>query len=68
MCMLYVIGYQTLDISYLTRIMIGTNVNQQIIFNDNYDSVAFLYPVPDTTQDLVVYANIIDMVFNNLFK
>ena len=63
MCMLYVIGYQTIDLSYSTRIWIGNNINQQIIFDDFFTYVKFLYPVPDLSVDLVVYANIIDKAF-----
>ena len=60
MCMLYVIGCQTFAYHFSTRILIGNNVNQQIIFNDNFRSVRFLYPIPDINVDLIVYANIID--------
>ena len=63
MCMLYVIGYQTMDLFYSTRIWIGNNINQQIIFNDFFTYIKFLYPVPDLSTDLVVYANIIDKAF-----
>jgi hypothetical protein len=63
MCMLYVIGYQTMDLFYSTRIWIGNNINQQIIFNDFFTYIKFLYPVPDLNTDLVVYANIIDKAF-----
>ena len=63
MCMLYVIGYQTIDLSYSTRIWIGNNINQQIIFDDFFTYVKFLYPVANLSADLVVYANIIDKAF-----
>ena len=63
MCMLYVIGYQTIDLFYSTRIWIGNNINQQIIFNDFFTFIKFLYPVPDLSIDLVIYANIIDKAF-----
>ena len=63
MCMLYVAGYQTLDLVYSTSIMIGTNINQQMIFNDFFRYVEFLYPVPDYSADLVVYSNIIDKAY-----
>ena len=63
MCMLYVIGYQTMDLFYSSRIFIGNNVNQQIIFTDFFRSVKFLYPVPDTSIDMVIYVNIIDKAY-----
>ena len=63
MCMLYVSGSQVFDKDFLSRIMIGNNINQQIIFNDNFPYINMLYPVPDTSIDLVIYANIIDRAY-----
>ena len=42
------------------------NVNQQIIFEDNFKVVKFIYPLPDYQIDLVVYANIIDKAYYNI--
>ena len=67
MCMLYVIGYQTMDYFYSTRIWIGNNVNQKIIFNDFLTYIKFVYPLPDLSTDLVVYANIIDKAFYYIY-
>ena len=58
MCMMYVAGTKIED-----PIIIGNNVNQQIIFNDNFKVFKFLYPVPNNKIDLVVYANIIDKAY-----
>ena len=58
MCMMYVAGTKIED-----PIIIGNNVNQQIIFTDNFKVFKFLYPVPNTKIDLVVYANIIDKAY-----
>ena len=44
-------------------IIIGNNVNQKIIFTDNFKVFKFLYPVPNIEIDLVVYANIIDKAY-----
>ena len=58
MCMMYVAGTTFED-----PIIIGNNVNQQIIFNDNFKVFKLLYPVPNNEIDLVVYANIIDKAY-----
>ena len=58
MCMMYVAGT-----SFEDPIIIGNNVNQQIIFNDNFKVFKLLYPVPNNKIDLVVYANIIDKAY-----
>ena len=61
MCMMYVAGTKVDD-----PILIGNNVNQQIIFEDNFKVVKFIYPLPDYQIDLVVYANIIDKAYYNI--
>ena len=58
MCMMYVAGTKLED-----PIIIGNNVNRQIIFTDNFKVFKFLYPVANTEIDLVVYANIIDKAY-----
>ena len=58
MCMMYVAGTKVEDM-----ILIGNNVNQQIIFNDNFKVIKFLYPIPNNKIDLLVYANIIDKAY-----
>ena len=60
MCMLYVSGYETQDDKMLNEIVIGENVNQQVIFDENFKSVRFLYPESDPTKDLALYINVID--------
>ena len=66
MCMLYVGAFQTSDKYFQTRMLIGNNVNQQIIFDDSFKLVKFLYPVPDTSKNLIVYANIIDKAYYHI--
>ena len=62
MCMLYVSGYESSyqDKLYSSEIVIAENVNQQIIFNDNFKQVRFLYPQADSTKDLALHVNVID--------
>ena len=60
MCMLYVAGYESADESGQTEIVVGENINQQVIFDDNFKTIRFLYPHANPEKDLVVYANIID--------
>ena len=59
-CMMYVSGFTTIDLLTTPRILIGNNVNQQMILDENFRNMKFLYPVPDTSIDLVVYFNIIN--------
>ena len=66
MCMLYVAGYESKDSEYETEIVVGENVNQQVIFNDDFKTVRFLYPQADPSKDLAIYANIIDQAYYNL--
>ena len=58
MCMMYIAGTKIGE-----PIIIGNNVNQQIIFNDNFKEFKFLYPVPNNKIDILVYANIIDKAY-----
>ena len=60
MCMLYVSGYESKDEEYQTEIVIGQNVNQQIIFNDDFNNIRFLYPQANPEKDLAIYFNVID--------
>ena len=64
MCMIYVAGYNTQDLYSSNSILIGNNVNQQIIFDKaKFKTVKFLYEHTDLTKSLIVYANIIDKAF-----
>ena len=61
MCMLYVAGMETSPSEDIeTEIVVGENINQQIIFEDGFETVRFLYPNPDITKDLVLKVNVID--------
>ena len=66
MCMLYVSGYESEDTQTSTEILVGENINQQIIFDDNFKSVRFLYPETDVTKDLAIYVNVIDKAVYNV--
>ena len=66
MCMLYVAGYETKDDEYKTDIVVGENINQQIIFNKDFKNVRFLYPQADSTKDLAIYINVIDQAYYNV--
>jgi len=66
MCMLYVSGYETQDSETSTEIVVGENVNQQIIFDETFKSIRFLYPEADVTKDLALYVNVIDKAIYNV--
>ena len=63
MCMLYVAGYESKDKEYETEIVIAENINQQVIFEENFKSVRFLYPQADPEKDLALYINVIDSAY-----
>ena len=60
MCMLYVAGYED---NSNRAIVVGENINQQIVFEDNLKKIRFLYPHADATKDLAVHVNVIDKAF-----
>ena len=62
MCMLYVSGYETETniTDYEREIIIGSNINQQIIFNDNFKKIRFLYPYTDKEKDMALHVNVVD--------
>ena len=66
MCMLYVAGYESEDSDTKTEIVVGENVNQQVIFNEKFKTIRFLYPQADPTKDLAVYINIIDKAYYDI--
>ena len=63
MCMLYVAGYESRDKESVTEIVVAENVNQQVIFNQDFDSIRFLYPLANREKDLAIHVNIIDQAF-----
>ena len=65
MCMMYVAGYET-ETNYDREIVVGDNINQQIIFKPNFKKVRFLYPLADKKKDIVVNINVIDKAFYNI--
>ena len=62
MCMLYVEGFETNEDDQ-KDIIVGENINQQIIFNKDFKKVRFLYPQAENRKDLAIYANVIDQAF-----
>ena len=65
MCMLYVAGYES-ETKYDREIIVGENINQQIIFEDNFKKIRFLYPHADAYKDLAIHINVIDKAFYNI--
>ena len=65
MCMLYVAGYES-ETEYARDIIVGENINQQIIFEENLEKIRFLYPHADATKDLAVHVNVIDQAYYNI--
>ena len=67
MCMLYVGGIES-DDDYQKEMVIGENINQQIIFDSEigFKKVRFLYPQADYDKDLAIYANVIDPAYYEL--
>ena len=59
MCMLYVGGIES-DEDYQKEIIIGENINQQIIFENGFNKVRFLFPQADAEKDIAIYVNVID--------
>ena len=62
MCMLYIAGFEA-ERSIERDIVVGENINQQVIFDKNFKKVRFLYPHADPTKDLTVHFNVIDKAF-----
>ena len=62
MCMLYIAGFEA-ERSIERDIVVGENINQQVIFEKNFKKVRFLYPHADPTKDLTVHFNVIDKAF-----
>ena len=66
MCMLYVAGYESKDDTYETEIVVAENVNQQVIFDDDFRTVRFLFPHADPEKDLAINFNVIDQAYYNI--
>ena len=60
MCMIYVSGYETEDNKTKNEIIVGENVKQRVIFNDNLKSIRYLYPLADPEHELIININIIN--------
>ena len=66
MCMIYVAGFESETNDETRGIIIGENVNQQIIFEKGLKKVNFVYPHSDPNKDLAVKFNVIDKAFYKL--
>ena len=65
MCMLYIAGYES-ETKYDREIIIGNNINQQIIFNQNFKKIRFLYPFANKEQEIALHVNVVDKAFYKL--
>ena len=60
MCAIYVAGVEV-DSKHEREIVVGANINQQIIFNDkNFKKIRFTYPISDIYKDITYHVNVID--------
>ena len=62
MCMLYVIGFES-ENDNSRDIVIGENINQQVIFEKDLKKLRFIYPHADVSKDLALYINVIDKAY-----
>ena len=66
MCMLYVSGIESEKNDDSRGIIIGENINNQIIFEKGLNKVNFVYPLADPNKDLALHFNVIDKAFYKL--
>ena len=63
MCMLYVAGYEVnnnVETENIREIVVAENINQQIIFEENFNKIRFTYPIANIDKDLTYHVNVID--------
>ena len=63
MCMLYVAGYEVnndVETENIREIVVAENINQQIIFEENFSKIRFTYPIVNIYRDLTYHVNVID--------
>ena len=63
MCMLYVAGYEVnneVKTENIREIVVAENINQQIIFEENFNKIRFTYPIANIDKDLTYHVNVID--------
>ena len=65
MCMLYVSGFEA-EKDNSREIVIGDNINQQIIFEGNFKKIRFLYPHANPDKDLALYIKVIDKAYYDI--
>ena len=66
MCMLYVEGFESESNDDSRGIIIGENINQQIIFENGLKKVNFVYPHATPSKDIAIKFNVIDKAFYKL--
>ena len=64
--MLYVSGIESEKNDDSRVIIIGENINNQIIFERVLNKVNFVYPLSDSSKDLALHFNVIDKAFFKL--
>ena len=62
MWMLYVSDYEA-DRSYNRDIVVAENINQQVIFDENFKKVRFLFLHVDANKEIDIHFNVIDKTF-----
>ena len=66
MCMLYIAGYEVDSRTNEREIVVGSNINQQIIFEDNFNKIKFTYPIVNTRKEFIIRFNVIDRAYYRL--
>lgn len=63
MCMLYIAGYEInndVQTENIREVVVAENINQQIIFEENFNKIRFTYPIANIDKDLTYHVNVID--------
>lgn len=66
MCMLYIAGYEIDSKNNERAIVVGSNINQQIIFEDKFSKIRFSYPIVNTNKEFTIRFNVIDKAYYKL--
>ena len=66
MCMLYISGYEIDPRSNEREIVVASNINQQIIFEDNFKKIKFTYPIVNIKKEFSIRFNVIDRAYYKL--
>ena len=66
MCMLYIAGYEIDSRSNEREIVVASNINQQMIFEDNFNKIIFTYPIVNINKEFSIRFNVIDRAYYKL--